>query len=55
MAKEGLDMRPVSTSPTGLTAFDGGAEGVRLSRKYSEMQRGNQSGNGDAVQRLRSR
>ena len=35
-----------------LAAFEGGAEGVVLSRKYSEMRLDNLSGAGDAMQRL---
>ena len=38
-----------------LAAFDGGAEGVVLSRKYSEMKLDNLSGAGEAMQRLASR
>jgi hypothetical protein len=38
-----------------LAAFDGGADGVVLSRKYSEMRLDNLSGAGDAVRMLEGR
>jgi hypothetical protein len=38
-----------------LAAFDGGAEGVVLSRKYSEMRLDNLAGAGDAIRQLPSR
>jgi hypothetical protein len=38
-----------------LAAFDGGADGVVLSRKYSEMRLENLSGAGDAIRALSTR
>jgi hypothetical protein len=35
-----------------LAAFRGGADGVLLSRKYSEMRLANLSGAGDAIRQL---
>ena len=35
-----------------LAAFHGGADGVILSRKYSEMKLGNLAGAGDAIKAL---
>ena len=45
------------SNPTGvhsavLAAFQGGADGVILSRKYSEMKLANLAGAGDAVKEL---
>jgi hypothetical protein len=43
---------PESVRAATLAAFEGGAEGVVLSRKYSEMRLANLAGAGDAIRSL---
>ena len=44
---------PEGTKTAVLAAFKGGADGVILSRKYSEMKLANLKGAGDAIKELR--
>jgi hypothetical protein len=51
-ARDSSKSTPEGTRDAVLAAFRGGADGVLLSRKYSEMRLANLSGAGDAIRQL---